>query len=111
MSSAIAQVRVIYLALTRNNLIFKMQTITQAKMGLAKNTTDLLNIGSDLDPDSPEMKQLEQRRQRLHLIEQQMDSILGAYKTQLQAVETELESATKVLDKSIQMSFSYGGGR
>ena len=47
------------------DLEYKIQTLSQTKMQLASQGFELVTIGTDLDPESPEVKQLEQRRQKL----------------------------------------------
>ena len=110
MGLATSQIRLEFLTLYRDDLEYKMQLITQTKLQLASGETAILNAGTDLDPDSPEMKYLNQRCEKLKEIEKQLDASIQRYQTQLQAVDTELESAKKFVDADIKRSFSYGGG-
>ena len=87
-----AQLRVQYLQLHESNLQYQIQMITQTKMNLSANSNELVNIGTDLDADSPELKLLEQRRAKLKLVEDNLDSMLERYKVQLQAVQGEKQS-------------------
>ena len=109
MGLATSQIRLEFLTLYRDDLEFKMQLITQTKLQLSAGETAIMNAGTDLDPDSPEMKYLNQRCAKLQQIEKQLDASMEKYKSQLQAVDTELESARKVVDKDIERSFNYGG--
>lgn len=65
--------------------------INQAKLSLSSSMNDLLNAGTDLDPDNPMVKQLEQRKERLHLLEKKLDMQLEEKKTRLTMVEKNLE--------------------
>ena len=109
MGLATSQLRLIYLTLFKSDLEYRIQLITQTKMGLANSVNDLLSIGTDLDQDSPELKMLEQRRHKLELVEKKLDAALERYKTQLSACETEVQSAQKFVDSNIKQSFTYGG--
>lgn len=101
-----AQVRTQYLRLYESDLQFKIQMITQTKLNLSANINDLVNIGTDLDPDSPELKLLEQRRQKLKMVEDNLDAMIERYKVQLQAVQAEKQSADKYLQDGLKV-FSY----
>jgi len=100
-------IRLIYLNGYRLDLEYKMQLISVAKLNLSKSVNDLLNAGSDLEPDSPEMKALEKRKERLYMVEKQLDEQLQRYQVQLKMVEAEYESVQKQIDKNIQ--YAYGG--
>jgi hypothetical protein len=110
MGLATSQIRIEFLTLYRDDLEYKVQLLTQTKLQLAAGETSAMSAGTDLDPDSPEMKFLNQRVAKLQQIEKQLDASLERYKTQLQAVDTEIESAHKFVENDIRRSFSYGGG-
>lgn len=111
MGVALAQLRMMYLTLRRNDLEYKVQLVTQTQMGLSRSLDGLINLETDLDPDSPELKVLQQRKQRLQGVEKKLEMQMQRYQSQLKMVETEFQSAQKMLDKNIQRSFTYGGGR
>ena len=90
------------------DLEYKIQTLSQTKMQLASQGFELVTIGSDLDPESPEVKQLEQRRQKLQLMEKKIDAEMLKHQNMLKMAEAEIESAQKIVDNSIKRSFSYG---
>lgn len=89
------------------DLEFKIQTLTQTKMQLAAQGFELIEIGTDLDPESPELKHLEQRRQKLELIEKKIDNEILKHQNMLKMIEAETQSAQKIVDNSIKRSFSY----
>ena len=100
-------IRLLHLNNYRLDLEYKMQLISVAKLGLSNNINDLLNAGTDLDPDSPEVKALEKRKERLYMVEKRLDEQLQRYQTQLKSVEAEFESVKQQIDKNIK--YSYGG--
>ena len=105
-----AAIRKQYLIAYRHDLEYKVQLISQAKMGLASSVTDLLNTGTDLNPDNPIIKQLEQRKEKLNLLEKKLDMEMNTYNAKLSIIEVEMKSCDAMLEKNIQTAFSYGGG-
>lgn len=91
-----------YLIAYQNELEYKVSLIRQAKMGLSESVTDLLNAGSDLDPENPAVKQLEERRERLNLLEKKLDMQLEEYEVKLKMVEKNIEACDKMIDKAIK---------
>ena len=108
MGLIVSQIRVMYLQQQRLDLEYKIQLITQAKMGLSKSVSDLMQAGNDYDPESPTTKMLQQRQAKLKLLEQKLDAQLAQYNNRLKMIDQEYESASGMLDKNIKMSFSYG---
>ncbi len=102
-------VRMMYLNAYRLDLEYKIQLITTAKMGLSQSVSDLLNVGTDLDPENPVVKQLEQRKEKLYLLEKKLDMQLSQYNNKLKMIDTEIESCKAMFDKNVERSFSYGG--
>lgn len=103
-----ASIRKQYLIAYRNELEFKLQLITQSKMGLSQSVTDLLNVGTDLDPENPVVKQLEQRKAKLNLLEKKLDMQMAEYQEKLKMVEKELEACDGMFESNLKTSFSYG---
>ena len=104
-------IRLFYLTQLRNDLEHKIMLISEAKLDMSKSITDLMECGTDLDPDSPIIKNMKARRDKLQEVEKKLDLQMTLYQNKLKAVETEIQSAQNVVDKGIQRSFSYGGGR
>ena len=105
-----ATVNTQYLIAYKNELEYKITLINQAKMGLSDSTSDLLNAGTDLDPENPAVKQLEQRKERLNLLEKKLDMQMNEYQEKLKMVEKEMESCDAMFDSNLKTAFSYGGG-
>lgn len=108
MGLLVSQIRLMYLQQARLDLEYKIQLITQTKMGLSQSVSDLMQVGNDYDPESPTTKLLQQRQAKLKLLEAKLDQQLAAYNARLKMIDTEFESAKAMLDKNIQTSFSYG---
>ena len=107
MGVLVATMRLQYLLQSKADLEYKIQLITQSKMGLMQSTNELMAVGNDYDPDSPIVKTLQQRQAKLKVLEQQLDMQMNQYQNRLKAVETEIESARGMIDKNIQSSFKY----
>ena len=107
MGMATAQLRLTYLNAYRLDLVYKIQLISEAKMNLEKNCTYLLNVGTYLDADDPLVKKLEARKERLNVMEKQLDMKMEHYKQTLQMIETEYSSCEQMLQKNIERSFKY----
>ena len=77
---------------TKSDLERDILAINQAKLSLSTSVSDLLNAGTDMDPDNPMVKQLEQRKERLHMLETKLDMELQEKQNRLQMVEANLKS-------------------
>lgn len=71
--------------------------INQAKLSLSSSMDDLLNAGTDLDPDNPMVKQLEHRKERLHLLEKKLDMQLHEKQTKLEMAEKNMQATEKLM--------------
>ena len=108
MGLASAFSRKIYLIGQKHDLEFRIQALSLTQMQLTNCMNQLDDIiAGDLDPDSPEVKLLENRRQRLMQIEKKIETTMTRYQTQLKAIEAELESSQKMIDGNIKRIFSY----
>lgn len=99
-------IRLTYLKQSQLDLEYKLQTLTQSKTQLASQSYEIVSIGNDLDPESPEVKHLEMRRERLNLMEKKIDLEISRTQNMLKMVEAEVESSQKIVDNSIKRSFS-----
>jgi len=91
-----------YLIAYQNDLEYKISLIRQAKMELSDSANDLLTVGTDLDPENPVVKQLEQRKQRLNLLEKKLDMQLEEYETKLKMVQANMQGADAQIDGAIK---------
>lgn len=103
-----SSIRVAMLASQKFDLEYKIMLVTQAQMNMQQSVTDLMQVGSDYsDPDSPVVKQLKQREQKLQQLEKKLEMQKAQYQARLDMVMTELESAKKMRDQAIKTTFSY----
>lgn len=96
-----AEVNKQYLIAYRNELEYKISLINQSKLSLSHSVNDLLTVGTDMDPENPAVKQLEQRKERLNLLEKKLDMQLAEYKTKLEMVEKNLEAVEQMESQAI----------
>ena len=102
-----SQIRLMYLQQSRLDLEYKIQLITQARMNLAQSVTDLTQVGTDYDGDSPVAKMLAQRQAKLKVLEQKLEQQMQMYQARLQMIETEYKSCQEMMKKNIDSAFSY----
>ena len=102
-----SQIRLMYLQQQRLDLEYKIQLITQTKMGLSQSVSDLMQVGNDYDPESPTTKLLQQRKAKLKVLEQKLDMQMQEYQNRLKMIDAEYDSCQSMMDKNIQSSFKY----
>lgn len=85
----------------KHDLEYKIMVITQARIGLDNSVKDLMNAGSDLDPENPIMQNLEDRKKRLNDLEKKLDMEIAEYQTKLKMAEANLEMAKSMEEKAI----------
>ena len=103
-----ATIRVGMLASQKMDLEYKILLITQAQMNLSQSVQDLMQVGTDYtDPESPAAKMLKQREAKLQQVEKRLIMLMNQYKTRLEMVSQELESAMKMRVNNIKATFSY----
>jgi DNA repair ATPase RecN len=93
------------------DLEYKIQTLSATKMQLASQGLDLVTIGTDMDIDSPELKHLEARREKLQLMEKKIDAEMTKCQTMLKMAEKEMENAQKMVDNGINRIFGQPASR
>ena len=111
MGFVMSSIRLIYLVQLRNDLQHKLMLHTEAKMDLSKEINDLTGVGTKLTPDNPMVQGMKVKRDKLKLVEQEMDKELEELKMKLQAVNQEIQEARQLTMENVKESFSYGQGR
>ena len=106
MGLLVAQMRLAQINEYRSDLEYRIRLVSATKLDLSNQINQLVGFGSDMDPDSPEMKALEKKKERLYVVEKALDAQLQRYQTQLEMIEAEEQSVKESLSKSIQRSFS-----
>ena len=107
MGVLVATMRMQYLTNLKCDLEYKIQLITQSKLNLMSSNNDLMQVGTDYDPESPIVKTLQQRQAKMKLLEQRLDQQMQNYQAQLRAVMTEYEAARQMRDRDIGETFRY----
>lgn len=97
-----ASVQKQYLIAYQNELEYKISLIAQAKMNLTSASNDLLNAGTNLDPENPMVKQLEQRRARLNMLEKKLDMQMEEYQTKLKMIDENMKACDNMVDKGVR---------
>ena len=69
MGLLVAQMRLAQINSYRSDLEYQIQLISTSKLELSSQINDIVGLGSDMDPDSPEMKALEKKKERLYQAE------------------------------------------
>src|SRR5574344_1999877 len=105
MGLLIASARKHQLIMYKNELENKISLIQEAKMNLTKACKDLTPVGTDLDPDSPVVKELNKRKERLNLLEQKLDAQLSEYTEDLKMVEAQIEGCDKMFADGVRDTF------
>ena len=106
MGLLIAQMRLAQINEYRSDLEYKIRLVSSTKLDLSNQINELVGFGSDMDPDSPEMKALEKKKERLYIVEKALDAQLQRYQTQLEMIEQEEQGVKESLSKAIQRSFA-----
>jgi len=108
MGIAIASIRLQELTMEQIDLQYKISLISTAIGDLSNTINDILTVGTDLDPNSPEMKAIQNRKERLYVIEKKLNEQMTRMQTRLKLVEAQIGQARQNIDRSIQHTF---GGR
>jgi DNA repair ATPase RecN len=97
----------------KSKLHWQMLNITNAKANATKAATEMMQVGTDYEADSLVYKKLEERKYKLKLLEEKLDTQKDEIQHRIEEVETEIKSVDEMIKSAIQESFSYnmGGGR
>jgi len=91
----------------RMDLKYKIQQIAASKKDLTSVNNDLIKVGTDYDPDSPLMKTIQQRQDKIKILEEKLNQEMHDYQLQLDVVEAEYKSCKERVRSEIQEEFSY----
>lgn len=105
MGIVVSSSRNIQLTGLRHELEYKINLIHSAKMNLVQNINSLTASSTDLEADSPEVRLLEERKQRLMLLDKKLDIDLQHYQTQLKMIDGEDQQVSQTLSSSIQKAY------
>lgn len=102
-----SQMHLVYLKQYQSVLQFDIEKITKTKLNIVSSQNQIASMSTDWDPNSPEMKVLNERAEKLKNIEAKLDAELEKKKLLLNAISTEIQSAQKFVDTDIQDTFNY----
>ena len=105
MGLAASQARFLALTARKSDLELTGQQINQSRMQVASVTNELFNTAAELDPESNEYTSINNRINALQELDVALELQLRRVDTQQQAVQTEIASVQKVIDKNIDLSF------
>lgn len=106
MGLLLAQLRQAQINQYRSDLEYQIQLVSTTKLDLSSQINDIVGLGSDMEPDSPEMKALEKKKERLYQAEKALDAQLQRYQNQLQMIEAEEQTVKQQIQSAIQRSFA-----
>jgi len=105
MGLAASQARFLTLTAYKSNLELLGQQINQSRLQLANITNQLFTIASNLDPDSNQAIMIQLRINSLQTLDKALELQLRRVDTQQEAVQTEIASVQKVIDKNIESTY------
>jgi transposase len=109
MGLAASQARLMMLTARKSDLELQGQFINQARMQLANVVGTLFNVSSNLEPEGPLARALQQRIAAIQAIDKSLEMQLKRIDTQHEAINTEIDAVKKVVSKNIQSSFKTFG--
>ena len=74
-------------------------------MDLSAQINEMVGLGVDYEPDSPEMKLLEKKKERLHHAEKALDAKLQRLQQQLEMINAEEQSGKQQQQQAIQRMY------
>lgn len=109
MGLAASQARFLLLTARKQDLELAGQQINQSRLQLANITNRLFTLAVNLEPDSNSAVQIQLRIQALQSLDKALELQLRRVDTQQEAVQTEIDAVTKVINKNIAFSFKTFG--
>ena len=106
---AASQARYVMLTSRKSDLEFQGQTVNQQRMQIANQLSGLFNVAANLEPGSVQAQQLQSRIAALQQIDKTLELQLNRVGTQRDAVETEIDSVRKIIEKNIGDTFKISG--
>lgn len=84
------------------DLEYKVQALQSEVTRIAESSFNLVKIGDSLDPESPEYKKIQERKEKLHLLEKKIEQDLQRYQTLLKLVANQKQTAQAMIDNGIK---------
>ena len=102
MGVLVSATKLMYLTGARHDLEYQIDLINTSKANILSSINTMIPNGADMEPDSPEVKLLEQRKQRLMLIDKKLDQDLIHAQTKLDALKAEEQQVSRKLQEQTQ---------
>ncbi|MBO6271370.1 hypothetical protein J6O48_01170 [bacterium] len=103
--------RLMTLTATKNDLEFRLMSITEKMSALTAQIAEKDEFCADLDPESTTVRQMEAEKKRLNELERKLDMQQKMLQARLQQVMQEMQACQQMLGADIQSGmFSYGMG-
>ena len=109
MGFAASQARQLMLTARKSDLELTLQFIQQARMQLANMTSALFSQGANLDPNSAQAKWIESQTAGIQQKDKVMEMQSQTITNQHDAVQTELDAVSKVIQKNVESTFKLMG--
>ena len=109
MGLAASQARLLMLTARKSNLELNLQFIQQARMQLSNMVSGLFNRQSNLEPDSSDSQRLQAQISSVQERDKALEMESRRIDTQHQAVQTEIDSVSKIISKNIESAFKLNG--
>jgi hypothetical protein len=106
--------RMMCLTAYKNQLEMRIQGVTENLVAIQEQANELVTIGTDLDPDSVALKDLNAKKERLNLIEKKLEMEQKQFQAQIEEVNQELQACQQALSTTIQsgiFGYTLGGSR
>ena len=101
-----AQLRLAQITSYRSDLEYQIMLVSSTKLDLSNQINSMVSLAGDLEPDSPEAKALEKKKERLMQAEKALDMQLQRYQNQLGMINQEEQSVKQQKQEAIQRAYS-----
>lgn len=91
----------------RRDLKNKIQQITMTRQELKNINNDLMKPGTTYDPNSPVMKTMQERQEKIRILEDKLAQEMESYSLQLDAVEAERKACLSRIKEETVEEFTY----
>lgn len=102
MGVLVSATRLMYLTGQRHDLEYQIDLINSSRANILASINTMIPNGADMEPDSPEVKLLEQRKQRLMLIDKKLEQDLMHAQTKLDMLNAEEQKVQRKLQEQTQ---------
>ncbi len=102
MGILVSATTLMYLTGQKHDLEYQIDMINGARGNLLATVNTLVQNGADMEPDSPEVKLMEQRKQRLMLIDKKFEQDLVHAQTKLDWVNAKEQKVQQGLQRNIE---------